>query len=115
MSIIVKFVPLLVAVSLGCVAQYGDPNGSPEGTASAQAVDVTRSAPPSTQQEQRQTGSIREQLGVPVKVEDNGSLGSPTPGGGGDPQQDPGDNNEPTPQPWDPHATSSTTAPKPLR
>lgn len=106
MSILVKLVPVLAAVALGCAIQPGDPNGGPEQTASsAQAMDVTTSQPTPTEREQIR--SIREAFGVaPLKTTE--SLGGPTPGSGtGDPQ-DPGDGNDPVPQPWNPHCSAQS-------
>ena len=111
MRIVVKLVPVLAFVSLGCIAQYGDPNGGPDEptSSSTQAIDQNRAAAPTNVQRQDHT-LIRELNGNPVQLENKESLGGPAAGNGGDPSQDPGDGNDPVPQPWNPHATATRAA-----
>ena len=103
MRIVIKVLPVVLLTTLGCIAQAGDPNAGPEdqtGT-SAQALGVTHQQ---VQQKQGVTPGVPPanahiELGAKELVAGPGTTNT------GDPSQDPGDDNEPVPQPWEPHTS----------
>lgn len=102
--VIQKVLPLVIATSLGCIAQYGDP-GDPTSSSSA-AVDEAREQPGQPSAEQRaQTQALEHQQVRNTPLLDKGARTGAT--SKGDPSQD--DDGEPVPQPWQPHTSTTTT------
>jgi len=106
MRIVIKVLPILLATTLGCIAQAGDPNGGPDEQTGTSAQALGANGQRAVQQQQRVApneppANMRSQPGTKELISGPG-----TPNGG-DPSQDPGDDNEPVPQPWAPHTSSS--------
>jgi hypothetical protein len=104
--IVLKVLPAMAALMLGCIAQAGVPD-DPNASSSAQALSTNVEQAPTTQQGQARTERAIDPAAARNLPNLNGGAGLTAPGvDPGDPSQDDGDGKEPDPHPWQPHAAA---------